>query len=263
MTMTMIEPTSRLADLVTAHPSLARELERRGLDYCCGGTRTLAQACTARALDADAVVQELAAASRAEPAEAWTTMDAAQLVAHIEANHHRYLWDELPRLSALMEKVRRVHGERHAELHEVARTLDELRADLEPHMLKEERVLFPMIRELATAGSPPTFHCGSIRNPIVMMMREHDHAGELLERLHHLTDGYQPPADGCASYTALYDGLDELDADTHMHVHKENNVLFPMVEAMEAGLRDRVEGGEGGEAPCYAHLLDEDGAVPD
>jgi regulator of cell morphogenesis and NO signaling len=257
--MTMIEPTATLADLVTAHPSLARELERRGLDYCCGGGRTLAQACATRELDADVVVRELVAASDRQPREAWTTMDAVQLVDHIEASHHRYLWDELPRLTALMDKVRGVHGGRHPELHEVARGLDELRADLEPHLRREELVLFPMIRELATAAAPPAFTCGSIRNPISVMLAEHDRAGELLARLRRLTCGYQPPADACSSYTALFVRLSELEADTHLHVHKENNVLFPMVEAMEA----RTTPIEGGEAPCYAHLLDEDGAVPD
>jgi regulator of cell morphogenesis and NO signaling len=143
--MAMITPTSTLADLVTADPSLARALERRGLDYCCGGTRTLEQACVAQDLDPDTVVEELVAASRPQPGEAWTTMDAAALVDHIEATHHRYLWDELPRLAALIEKVVGVHGRRHPELHDVARCLTELRADLEPHLMKEERVLFPLI----------------------------------------------------------------------------------------------------------------------
>jgi regulator of cell morphogenesis and NO signaling len=219
--MTMIDPTSRLADL-------------------------------------GVVVQELVAASVRQPVEAWTTMDAAQLVDHIEASHHRYLWDEFPRLTALMDKVRQVHGGRHPELHEVAEGLDELRADLEPHLLREERVLFPMIRVLAGAASSPAFPCGSIRNPIAVMMGEHDHAGELLGRLRRLTDGYQPPVDACSSFTALYGGLGQLEADTHLHVHKENHVLFPMVEALEARLRDTA----GGEAPCYAHLLDDDGALP-
>jgi regulator of cell morphogenesis and NO signaling len=255
----MIDPTRRLADLVTAHPSLARELERRGLDYCCGGSRTLAEACAARELETDAVVQELVAAGDRQPVEAWTTMDARELVDHIEARHHRYLWDELPRLTALMDKVGGVHGRRHPELHEVARSLDELRAELEPHLRREERVLFPMIRALVTDGSAPASACGSIHNPISVMMAEHDHAGELLARLRRLTGGYQPPADACSSYTALYVALGELEADTHLHVHKENNILFPMVAAMEA----RTTPTEGGEAPCHAHLLGEEGTLSD
>jgi len=230
--MTMIEPTSTLADLVTAHPSLARELERRGLDYCCRGARTLAQACATLELDADVVVRELVAASDRQPVEAWTTMDAVQLVGHIEATHHRYLWDALPRPPALLDTVRGVRGGRHPELHEVARGLDELRADLEPHLRKEERVLFPMIRELVTAAAPPAFTCGSIRNPISVMLTEHDHAGELLAELRSATGDYAVPEDGCASYRSLYERLEALELDTHLHIHKENHALFPAAIAL-------------------------------
>jgi regulator of cell morphogenesis and NO signaling len=102
--------------------------------------------------------------------------------------------------------------------------------------MKEERVLFPMIRELAGATTAPSFHCGSVGNPIRMMLLEHDRAGELLARLRAVTDDYRPPADGCASYRALYRALEELEADTHLHVHKENNVLFPAVLALEDAL---------------------------
>ena len=231
--MTLIALDSTLAELVTADPSLARELERRGLDYCCGGTRTLQQACAAQDLDAETVIEDLIGSGHSQGVETWTSMDAYQFVDHIEATHHRYLWDELPRLTALMHKVQGVHGGRHPELDGVADCLAELRIDLEPHLAKEERVLFPMIRQLATDMAPPAFHCESIRDPIVVMMREHDNAGELLARLRRLTGDYQPPVDACASYDALYRGLEELEADTHLHIHKENNVLFPMVVALE------------------------------
>jgi regulator of cell morphogenesis and NO signaling len=230
-----IETSSTLAEIVTTHPNLARELERRALDYCCGGTRTLADACGEVGLDPVQTATELAAIGNGSP-EPWTTFGAAALVDHLESVHHSYLHDEMPRLSALATKVAGVHGERHPELVEVERTYEELRADLEPHLQKEEQVLFPMIRELASAQEAPTFHCGSLRNPISVMLREHDRAGELLSRLRDLTDGYTVPADGCASYRALYDGLEELESDTHLHVHKENNRLFPMVVELEAQL---------------------------
>ena len=109
-------------------------------------------------------------------------MGAADLVDHLEATHHRYLWDELPRLSALVAKVVSVHGERHPELHAIAACYEEARADLEPHLAKEEQVLFPMIRELATAASLPSFHCGTLRNPISVMLREHDAVGDAARR---------------------------------------------------------------------------------
>jgi regulator of cell morphogenesis and NO signaling len=167
------------------------------------------------------------------PEPAWASMSVADLVDHLEATHHEYLHAELPRLSALARKVATVHGERHPELAQVASVYEELRGDLEPHLRKEEQVLFPMIRSMAVARTVPQFHCGSVGNPITVMLAEHDAAGDLLAELRSLTAGYETPADGCASYRALFDGLAELERDTHLHVHKENNVLFPAVLELE------------------------------
>jgi len=227
-----------LAALVTANPATARILERHQLDYCCGGSRSLEQACAERQLDPATVLAEL---EGVQPAAApdWTTMGPAALVDHIESTHHRFLHEELPRLAALTDKVVDVHGTRHPELHDVQISFRALRDDLEPHLLKEEQVLFPMIRELAGATTAPTFHCGTLANPIRMMLLEHDGAGELLAELREITTGYEPPADACASYGALYRGLAEVEADTHLHVHKENNVLFPAVLALEEALSTR------------------------
>ncbi len=163
-------------------------------------------------------------------------MSIAELVDHVEDVHHRYLWDELPRLTTLLDKVVGVHGGRHPELAVVAGVLAELRADLEPHLTKEELVLFPMMRELARAETRPTFHCGRVANPISMMLLEHDRAGELLTRLGAATHDYHVPADGCASYRTCFEGLAELEADTHLHVHKENSLLFPAVVQLEEQL---------------------------
>ena len=240
--MTIIDEHMTLGELVNAYPHLARELEQRGLDYCCRGGRTLAEASDAAGLDHRALIAELTALTRRPTVvQDWTTMTAAELVGHIVATHHQYLWAELPRLTELVEKVARVHGASHPELHEVETVFDDLRTDLEPHMLKEERVLFPMIRELSVATTPPAFHCGTLRNPISVMLAEHDRAGELLARLRNLMQGYAPPVDACASYEACCRGLAELEADTHLHIHKENNLLFPMVVELE----DRATAAEG------------------
>ena len=234
--MTIIDENITLGELVNAYPALARELERWGLDYCCRGGRTLATACDAAGLAPRALVTELTALTRRPTAvEDWTTMSASELIGHIVSTHHRYLWTELPRLTDLMEQVARIHSAAHPELREVEAVFDDLRTDLEPHMLKEERVLFPMIRDLALAPTaPPAFHCGTLRNPISVMLAEHDRAGELLARLRELTQGYAPPVDACTSYEQCYRGLAELEADTHLHIHKENNLLFPMVVKLEA-----------------------------
>jgi len=228
-----LDITLRLADVVTRHPSLARELEARGLDYCCGGATTLEWACNDLGLDADLVIGELEAAITDTQSEVWATMGAVELVDHIVETHHRFLWDELPRVGVLMNKVLMVHGERHPELAAIARCFDTIRADLEPHMRREEQVLFPAIRRMATANTMPEFPFGRIENPISVMLREHDVVGELLAELRRLTEGFTPPADGCASYRSLFAAFDDIEADTHLHVHKENNLLFPTVVAIE------------------------------
>ena len=169
-------------------------------------------------------------------------MSADELVGHLESTHHRYLWEEMPRVSALVEKIVSVHGDRHPELVEIASCFAQVRADLEPHMLKEERMLFPMIRELAASTDLPAFQCGSLRNPISVMLSEHDAVGDLLAKLRRLTDGYTPPADGCGSYVACFAAMADLEADTHLHIHKENNVLFPMVVQLEAERGAMVRG---------------------
>jgi regulator of cell morphogenesis and NO signaling len=244
----MITPSTTLAEIASTTPALTRELERLGLDYCCGGKRSLAEACQEQQLDPEVVIAELTAHPvSAEPPANWISLAPAELVDHLEATHHRYLKDALPRLTELATKVSRVHGEAHSELIRVADLVNALRADLEPHLRKEEEVLFPMIRSLATASTQPSFHCGSIANPIAVMEQEHvavgalleqEHVavGALLEQLRALTNGYQAPAGTCASTRALMEGLAELEADTHLHVHKENNHLFPAVMALEEQL---------------------------
>ena len=233
----------KLAEAVDAFPQLAREFEKRGLDYCCGGGRTIDESCTLIGLDPLVTVGELSALSAmAQPAE-WTTMAADVLVDHLEATHHRYLWNELPRVTTLVDKIVTVHGQRHPELVGIALCFSQVRADLEPHLMKEERVLFPMIRELAASTGALSFHCGSLRNPISVMLSEHDAVGDLLVELRRLTGGYTPPVDGCATYVACFAAMAELEADTHLHIHKENNVLFPLVLQLEGATeRRRVDG---------------------
>ncbi len=221
-----------LGDLVSTNPAAARVLDAHDLDYCCGGQRTLEEACSAAGIDASAILDEIDGLGDSKPAD-WASMGPTELIDHLESTHHAYLNTELPRLSALAAKVESAHADRRPELADVRATYETLRADLEPHLMKEEQVLFPMVRELEVADDTPTFHCGSLRNPIGMMGFEHDRAGDLLGRLHELTGGYTVPDDACASYQAFYGGLADLERDTHLHIHKENNVLFPAVLELE------------------------------
>ncbi len=215
-----------LGQLVEERPELARTLDRLGLDYCCGGHRSLAAACAEQGLDVDEVRRELAAVDE-EAAPTWSTMGITQLVDHIEATHHALLWAELPRLSALLEKILNVHGERHPELARIRDVYEQLRAELEPHLREEEQHVFPLVRCLAVADDPER---RTLADGVRALRDDHEAAGALLAELRELTGGYTPPADGCASYQAAFRGLEELEADVHLHVHKENNVLFPMVE---------------------------------
>lgn len=224
-----------LASLVTEYPGAARVFDRWGLDYCCEGKRSLAVAATALGVDSGSVIADLEALGAAKPAD-WAGMGPAEMTEHIESTHHELLWEELPRLHALAMKVNSVHGGRHAELAEVLTLVAMMRSELEPHMTREESVLFPAIRELAVSTTRPSFRFGSVTNPISVLMQEHDNQGRVMDRLIEVTDGYSIPADGCASYSALYSGLRELDEDTRLHVHKENNLLFPAVQELEAKL---------------------------
>jgi regulator of cell morphogenesis and NO signaling len=221
--------TRTLGHLVAEAPGRAAVLDRLDVDYCCHGQRSLADACAAAGLNVAEVSAELDVVTNAMAVD--YPREPAELADHIEATHHRYLHGELPKLDALAAKVAGVHRERHPELVAVGRLVAELGAELEPHMLNEERVLFPAIRALV--GGAREFPFGTVRNPIRVMSLEHDHAGELLAELRAATDGYLVPDDGCASYRSLYERLERLEADTHRHIHLENNVLFPAAIAVE------------------------------
>lgn len=240
--MTTLDEKVTVGELVRERPARARVFERLGIDYCCGGKMPLERACRAGGLDLARVLRELAeedARPEVDPVD-WSTTTMGALADHIEATHHAFLRRELPRLEHLAEKVTAAHADRHPELREVRAVLSGLKVEMESHMLKEERVLFPMVRLLDGATAPPQFPCGSVAYPIAAMEHEHDDAGAALARLRSLTGGYTPPADACNSYHALLDGLADLEADLHLHVHKENNILFPRACDAEAALADRA-----------------------
>ena len=230
-----IDTTSTLGDLVTEDPRRARVLERYGLDYCCSGGRPLDVAAREASLDPDEVAGALDLPD-APPAPQWQHLENAALAHDIVDTHHAYLWEEMPRLQALVDKVAGVHGENHPELARVKEAYTEAVADLEPHLTKEERVLFPAISRLEKAQAPVAFPFGTLANPIEQMLAEHDVVGELFTEINTLTSGYTPPEDACNSYRMMLTGLQEMELDLHEHIHKENNVLFPRVLELEKRL---------------------------
>jgi regulator of cell morphogenesis and NO signaling len=236
-----ITPEAPVGVIVAERLGRARVFDRLGIDYCCHGEASLREACGRRSLDLARVAAELAeddarAGDDGPDAVACAGMTAGALADHIVATHHTFLRRELPRLSDLIDKVVAGHGARNPELGDLRATFAGLRQELELHLIKEERVLFPLVKQLEAARGPFPIHCGTVRNPIRVMEHEHEAAGAALERLRALTGGFRAPAGGCASLRALYQGLADLEADLHRHIHKENNILFPRAAALEAAL---------------------------
>ena len=236
MTIGAHQPVGRI---VGERLARARVFDELGIDYCCHGETPLDEACAELGRAVDDVLTRVDACDTqpAEPDDSGLPLGA--LADHIEVTHHVYLRSEIPLLEKLCAAVREEHERWHPELREVGATLAALHAELDSHMIKEERILFPMIRQLEAEASLPRFHCGSLANPIRVMEQEHDAAGAALVRLRRLTRGYVPPADACLSYRSLLVRLAALEADLHRHIHKENNLLFPRAAELEANRIDR------------------------
>ncbi len=235
--MQTIDTEATVGQIVRENPSRARVFENHKIDYCCGGKIPLADACRRRDVDPQVIVQQLRQCDAARHEE--NTVDAnamtlTELADHIEQTHHAYLRKELPRLDVMTVKVARVHGDKEPRLRQVREAFVALKAELEPHMMKEERILFPMVRQLEASLAQSEFHCGSVANPIHQMEHEHDQAGEALAILREATDDFVPPEWACNTYRAMLDALAQLEADLHQHIHKENNVLFPKTLDLES-----------------------------
>jgi regulator of cell morphogenesis and NO signaling len=233
-----VERTVR--DLAVEVPGATRVFEKLGIDYCCGGGKSLADACFGAGVSLEEVMAAIESGKEryaAQGGEDWQSRSLAELMNHIVFKHHAYTKSELERLDQLSAKVASVHGKNHPELAEVRELFVALRKDLTPHMLKEEQVLFPYIGQLEDAvrnGRPaPTPFFGTVRNPVRMMIMEHDMAGDLLRDLRSASQGYLVPSDGCISYQTLYQALQELEQDLHQHIHLENNILFPRALSLE------------------------------
>jgi regulator of cell morphogenesis and NO signaling len=229
-----------VGQLVAERPGRARVFERWGIDYCCGGRKPLEAACQEKALDAEAVLRDLSEADSAGTAcgeTDWSRASLSELADHIVTTHHAYLRQELPRLTSLLAKVAHAHGNRHPELRSVRRVFETLTAELQTHMVKEENGLFPMFRLQEAARTRTHFPFGAtIRSAIRILDREHEDTGRMLAKIRMFTGGFAPPPGACSAYRALLDGLAQLEADLHLHIHEENNILFPRAIALEETL---------------------------
>ncbi len=228
-------------DLALEVPAATQVFEQLGIDYCCGGGQTLEQACCAAKVPLERVLESLEAAGQAANQgridRDWQAAPLAELAAHIRNTHHEYVRGEIARLPPQFDKVVEAHGANHPELSELRQTFGALAEELSSHLMKEEMVLFPYIvrlEEAVSAGAPaPPSPFGSVRNPVAMMVHEHDSAGEALRSLRRASNNYAAPADACVSFLTLYRALAAFEADLHRHIHLENNILFPRAIALE------------------------------
>jgi regulator of cell morphogenesis and NO signaling len=232
-----------VGDIVARDYRAAEVFEKYRIDFCCQGGTSLEDACKARNVDPGQLRAELERAL-AEPQnqtidfQAWSP---DLLCDYIEKTHHRYVAQNIPLLEQYLDKVYRVHGGRHPELEEIYRLFEEVAAELESHMKKEEVILFPYVRDMVaqqmTGGDFPPPHFGSVQNPIQVMEQEHEFAGNHFHRIAELTDNYTAPDDACTTYRVAFLKLQEFEQDLHRHIHLENNILFPRAKALETELK--------------------------
>ena len=236
-----ISTEKTVRELALENPAATRVFEKLGIDYCCGGGKSLEEACRAANLPIGEVVGSLKAAEEvaqvARPNRDWQKEPLADLIAHIKNTHHKYVREELAGLGPLFDKVCSVHGKNHSELLAMHATFQGLAQELTMHMMKEERVLFPYIARMeeSVIQKEPVLPApfGSVQNPVAMMIHEHDPAGNALRALREASDGYSAPPDACVSFRTLYQALAAFEADLHQHIHLENNILFPRAVALE------------------------------
>lgn len=232
-----------VGEIVADNFKYAWVFNRHKIDFCCNGSIPLSEACKQVGVSMEAVLEELndcivGQNSGTPDYKSWPT---DLLSDYILKFHHRNIRTQGAEIAQLLDKICEVHGDNHPELYEVQELFAQSLVDLDNHLQKEERVLFPYIYELCnsqTNGAPiPCFHCGSIESPIAVMMAEHDAEGERYRQIAQLTNDYTVPADGCNTYRLALDKLKAFEEALHEHIHLENNIVFPRAVEMEEQLR--------------------------
>lgn len=240
---TVIDPQATIGSIALAEPTTITVFERLKLDYCCGGSRPLAEACAEKHLALHEVLAQLEAAPLAGASQLrdLTAEPLAEVITVIVNTHHAYVRNQLPQLLTMAAKVVARHGAAHPEVAGLESMVQALAEDLTQHLAKEELILFPYIQKLeqslANGGELPHACFATVASPIAAMENEHDLAGHLLERMRATTNGYTLPADACTTFIGLYAGLQAFEQDLHLHIHRENNLLFPRAIELEKKIR--------------------------
>lgn len=235
------EPT--VGEIAAKDIRKAEALKKLGIDFCCGGKKTVKQAATEAGVSVTLVEQALHAAEQTTKSintdfDRW---DAGFLADYIYNQHHKYFYENRDIILQLMSKVKEVHRQDHPELIELSDLVDDLFNELKTHFYKEEKVLFPYIKELVLfnkEGKKPLSELVIAEGPLAMMEKEHEAAGDILKKIRATADNYQAPPNACNSFRLLYRKLEELETDLHQHIHLENNILFPKALLLEKKLVD-------------------------
>lgn len=236
----MPSTTQTVREIAIHHPTSIPVFEQLGIDYCCGGNKTLTAACATVNLDVNAVLVALDFASNRPilPLPDWSIASLELLCAHLVVKHHAFARRELPRLLDLAESLLTRHGHSHPELAAIHTTLTHLDLELNEHFAKEESVIFPYIVSLERSISNPHLDAvscfGFLPDPVALLSTDHEESGALLDQLRQLSHNFAPPHGACPTFRCFYEGLHHLDQDLHQHVHLENNILFPRAIQLEA-----------------------------
>lgn len=239
---TETENAETIGQIVAKDYRKAQVFKNLGIDFCCGGKKTIAEVCEKKGIDPAEVERQLEAVKgeTANSENDFQNWDLGFLSDYIINTHHRYVRDNTPFILEIGQKVARVHGDRHPELVRVAQLFESIGNDLTLHLVKEEKILFPFIKELAqvynSGGMLPSANFGKISVPIQVMDSEHEQVGGDFETIREITGNYTLPADACSSYTILFKKLEEYENDLHRHVHLESNILFPKAIQLEKEL---------------------------
>lgn len=231
-----------IGELVAEDYRAAGVFKSFGIDFCCKGNRTIGEASQAKKVDIEALLKDInETVSREDnPAEDYDSWPLDRLADHIENKHHRYVEKQIPILQQFLDKLCKVHGQRHPELFGIADHFKQSSGELAKHMKKEELILFPFIRKMQLAREQNESlnrpHFGTVINPVEMMEHEHEAEGERFRKIAVLSNNYTPPADACNTYRVAFAMLEEFEQDLHLHIHLENNILFPKAIQMEKEL---------------------------
>lgn len=239
--MNIMEKTleKTIGEMVAKDYRIAQVFKNHNIDFCCKGNRSIEEVAEKHGLDTNKLLKEIDEAQRQASTDNtdFQSWPLDLLADYIEKKHHRYVEKQIPILKQYLNKLCKVHGERHSELFEIDDHFNLSAGELTMHMKKEELLLFPWIRKMVKAehlnGTLDRPHFGSVKNPIAAMMQEHENEGDRFRLIQELSNDYNPPKDACSTYRVTFSLLKEFEEDLHRHIHLENNILFPKAELLE------------------------------